>query len=128
MSIEKELGRIADALEKVIALTTNATDEPQTETVAVQEKPARVRKSRAKAKTEAPAEPPVVEDAEFLKKLGQKIAQTLVEDKLVAFSTYVKDEICGTFMVSKLSQIPQSQVAQGKKKMLAKAKELGYAE
>jgi hypothetical protein len=136
MSIEIELGRIADALEDLLGAITSlpASAEgialepvPVAEPVAepVKEKPKR--KSRAKAKTAEPeALQPPVETAAALRALGQKIAQAIPEANLAKFSAYVTAKVCKTFMVDKLSAIPDGQVAQAKKLMLAKAKELGY--
>ena len=109
MSIENDLKRIADALEKIAvyqggAPTTTITSAPAT-TVEVN-----------------PAVSTEIKTVAELKTLAQNIAATLPEGGVGAFTDFVRNEICARLGVKKLVEIPVDRIPEAGKILVAYGK------
>jgi len=95
MSIEKDLTRIADALEKIALYAANPTTTVTSGPV-----------------TLTPTAPPelAITTVGELKALAQKIAASLPEGQIGAFTAFVRDEICARAGVKKLIEIPATMI------------------
>lgn len=102
MSLENDIKRIADALEKIVLLQVpgaTITGSPSAETVT----------------TTMPGrgpDIPTVTTIQELKSLAQSIASTIPEGSIGHFTDYVRNEICARLGVKKLVEIPLDKIPQ----------------
>ena len=109
MSIDSDLNRIANALEKIsllapgfmpgVTFTSSAANTPS-------------------ANVTGPVDPEIKTVAE-LKGLAQTIAAGLQEGQIGKFTDYVRNEICARCGVKKLIEIPADRIAEAAQLLLA---------
>lgn len=102
MSIEKDLTRIAEAVEKIALYMANPTVTTTAGPVIL---------------TPSVPEPSITTVGE-LKALAQKIAASLPEGQIGAFTAFVRDEICARAGVKKLIEIPPAMIADAAKDLV----------
>lgn len=116
MSIEKDLGRIADALEQLVALK----ETPLAKTITTMEKT-----ETKNIKVEAPIvenalTPPIADGlpntVDELRAKAQEIAAKCTD--VSAFTTYVRNEICARAGVKKLRDIPSNKIKDAARDLL----------
>jgi hypothetical protein len=104
MSLENDIKRIADALEKLAGSGVNAlTDKPLPATIVA-------------AAAEAEDLPTTAAE---LKVLAQQIAAKLPEGSIHHFTDYVRNEICARAGVKKLNEVDVKLIAESAKALLA---------
>jgi hypothetical protein len=113
MSIENDLKRIADALEK---LAGNGLNAPATDLVhgMVVAKPLPATIAAAAAENEN-----LPTTAAELKVLAQQIAAKLPEGSIHHFTDYVRNEICARAGVKKLNEVSPELIGESAKALLA---------
>lgn len=116
MSIEKDLGRIADALEQLVALK----EAPLAKTITTM-----ANTETKNIKVEAPIVEPVIapvaadglpNTVDELRALAQEIAAKCTD--VSAFTTYVRNEICARAGVKKLGDIPSTMIKDAARDLL----------
>ena len=108
MSLENDIKRIADALERISLLTPSAVTVTSTSSA-----------------VNFPTDPPgtvTYKTVAELKALAQTIASALPEGGIAAFTDYVRNEICARMGIKKLIEVPADRIAEAAEALAAYAK------